>query len=222
MGKRYQVIAFLVSACLLSSCRDLHEEMSTEPPTLQPTQSITVTRNTETTTIWQSIDYNFFSVFPETTRITKNIQKSFNGVTLGKTTLTELRQSLKEKKVAYDYAEKNVVSDISARILADSVRYFFDDNGVVQLISVGSSLETDRGAKIGDSEEKIIGLYGDGYQKRLYGHIVYEEGKKGEFDGDIFLEYTDGKSFLIFFFNGDKQLGFWQLSYETAMKEPPE
>lgn len=205
--------AFLLLTSAFSSCQSLTEGSPTDGKTTAASQS-SFPAQSPTITAPSSANH-IYTFFPSTTVLTTSIQNSIDGVVVGKTSLKELRKSLDAKGVAYEY-DPNLYSVRPPSVRVKWGYYFFDEANVVDQISV-DALETERGVKMGDSIERIIAVYGDGYQKELYGEVVNEGGVEG-FVGETTLEYTDGRIFLSFWFGEDNLLSTWAIRRETIIK----
>ena len=215
--KKYAAIVVSLLMGLLSGCKTVPSEFPTESSEQTTTQICSISEGISfTSTVSQSLD-DVYTLFPSTTRMTKGIQHSFEGVSIGKTTLDEAQKMLAKKNLAFDYEELFPYSILTQAISTEGAYYMFDDKGITREISVSDG-STERGAKIGDSEERIIELYGDGFQKWLNGSMIYENGIQKGFRGEIMLEYTDGSVFLAFAFGDNNQLHNWWISQETMWR----
>jgi len=212
-------VAILCLMCAFSACRSSKMELLPESSTMVAIQStinsqgLTTLGSTSITT-WPQSQEHIYTFFPLTTKIKKDIQNSVNGVTIGKTTLEDLKVIFDEKNIEFQY-EHNFDSIKPPMVVVGLDHYCFDERNVVCQISI-RSLETDTGARTGDNIERIIGLYGDGFQKQLYGEMMYGDGNQW-FDGDTIIEYTDGMTYLRFWFGRDNLLNVWAVAKETAM-----
>lgn len=224
-------VVLILLTSLFTACAGPSVNPQTESSTTQESKTATLSNTTATTTsveisttdeaeqTEEEDPFKFYTLFPLTTKVTKNLQNSLYGAVVGQTSWAETERLLTKRKIEFD----NSLPD-SSILVGKYISFRFDDENILETILVYwyeyeedlfrpemVKIETDRGAKMGDSMERIVELYGDGYQVRDWQFIA--------------IEYTNTEAYIVFNFCQDVDRDYlfaWSISSKRSFKGPPE